>query len=135
MSEHEWPCKTGSTLLVPSGPSGMHLFFIILGPLRLVDYGTTPQVLMVSSSTIRDGIPHDPACVLKSGDHPFIRHDSYITYRHIRTDSVFHVEKMVSSSVWSPREPCNEILLARIVDGVNTSKLIPRGIKPLFKFC
>lgn len=33
-----WQAVPGQTLLVPSGP-GLHLFFLILGPVVLADYG------------------------------------------------------------------------------------------------
>lgn len=133
MQNCTWTCTKSSTLLVPSGPTGLHLFFIILGPLQLDGCGSVPQVLMVSASTARDGVPYDSACVLDKGDHPFIQHPSYIAYRQIRMDSVAHVEGMVRSAVWVPREPCEQRLLERIVVGASKSKLIPRGFKQLFQ--
>lgn len=133
MWDQSWACATSNTLLVPSGPTGLHLFFIILGPMVLDGCGTTPQVLMVSATTIRDNIPYDPACVLDKDDHPFIQHASYIAYRQIRTDPVAHVERMVRSTVWTPREPCEQRLLECIVVGARKSKLIPQGFKQLFQ--
>lgn len=73
MEASAWLCKEGSSLLVPSSPSGLHLFVIALGPLVLDDYGSVPQVLMVSATTLREGLPHDDACILEAGDHPFIQ--------------------------------------------------------------
>jgi hypothetical protein len=87
---------------------------------------------MVSATTLREGIPHDPACVLKPGDHPFIKHRSFISYRHLRLDADPHVGKMVDSAVWSTHEPGTPELLRRIVDGVCLSKLTPREYKLLF---
>ena len=127
-----WACTPGNTLLVPSGPNGLHLFIIALGPSVLPAYGSGLQVLTASATTKRDGIPYDPACVLGVGDHPFIQHTSYIAYRHMRLDSVAHVERMVSSSCWTPHEPCGGELLERVVAGIYTSKLTPREFKQLF---
>ena len=93
-----WSCAPGNTLLVPSGPSGLHLFIITLGPIVLPGYGPKPQAVMVSATTIRDGIPHDSACELRAGEHPFIQHPSYIAYRYIRLDQTEHVESLVQSS-------------------------------------
>lgn len=133
MWDQAWVCATSNTLLVPSGPTGSHLFFIILGPMLFDDCGRVPQVLMVSATTIRDDIPYDSACALDKGDHPFIQHASYIAYRQIRMDSVAHVERMVHSAAWTPREPCEQRLLKRIIAGALTSKLISRGFKQLFQ--
>lgn len=132
MQSPPWTCASGDTLLVPSGPSGLHLFIIALGPSVLSGYGATPQVLMASTTTIRDGIPYDPACVLNVGDHPFIQRASYIAYRYIRLDPVAHIEHMVRSASWLPRESCGAELLQRVVAGVHLSKLTPREFKRLF---
>lgn len=68
MEAPDWTCRAGSPLLVPSGPTGLHLFVIALGPDVLDGYGPAPQVLMASATTLRDGIPFDPACILEPGD-------------------------------------------------------------------
>ena len=108
-----WQAAPGQTLLVPSGP-GLHLFFLILGPVVLADYGSSPQLVMVSATTLRDGVPHDSACVLEAGDHSFVQHRSFLAYRYMRLDVSQHVEKMVSSAVWKPHDPCSSDLLKRI---------------------
>ncbi len=126
-----WQAVPGQTLLVPSGP-GLHLFFLILGPVVLADYGSAPQLAMVSATTLREGVPHDPACVLEAGEHPFIQHRSYLAYRYMRLDSSAHVEKMVSGAVWKPHDPCAGDILQRIVSGVCQSRLTPREYKRIF---
>ena len=127
-----WQSLPGNTLLVPSGPSGFHLFFLVLGPVVLPSYGATPQLAMVSATSIKEGIPHDPACELAPGDHPFIQHSSYISYRNLRVDACPHIESMVGSSAWTSHQPCSSVLLARIVSGVCKSKLTSREFKTLF---
>lgn len=127
-----WQAVPGQTLLVPSGP-GLHLFFLILGPVVLADYGSAPQLAMVSATTLRDGVPHDSACVLEAGEHPFIQHPSYLAYRYMRLDSSLHVEKMVRDAVWGPHAPCAADLLQRIVAGVCQSRLTPREYKRIFR--
>ena len=124
-----WQNKPGATLLIPSGARGLHLFIVILGPIVLPTYGANPQTGMVSVTTLRSGIPHDEACELNTGDHPFIRHASYIAYRHMRVDSTAHVQRMVADGVWKPHEPCSPELLDRVVAGARASRLIPREFK------
>ena len=127
-----WQALPGQTFLVPSGPTGLHLFVLVLGPVVLPDYGSSPQVAMVSATTIRSGVPHDNACELQPGEHPFIQHRSFIAYRYLRIDSGAHVADMVDKAVWWPREPCSQELLQRIIDGVCQSRLAPREFKQLF---
>jgi hypothetical protein len=127
-----WQAAPGQSLLMPSGPSGNHLFFVILGPIQLDNRGSTPQVLTVSVTSIKPDLPFDDACVLKVGDHPFIQHDSYVAYRHLRIDPLPHVERLVQSGVWQPHTPCSPELLERIIRGVHLSRMTSRENKKIF---
>src|SRR5690606_13956673 len=124
-----FPRKPGDTLLIPSGPSGLHLFIVLLGPFLLHECGAEPQLIMVSATTIR-GL-HDSASVLVKVDHPFIHDDSYILSRSPRQHAVSHVDHMVDSRIWIPREPCSSALTPRIVEGAFKSPLIPRIVKKI----
>lgn len=86
----------------------------------------------MSVTSIREGIPFDDACVLKVGDHPYIKHDSYISYRHLRIDPLPHVERLVKSGVWQPHIPCSDELLERIIRGVLLSRMTSRENKKIF---
>lgn len=123
--------STGCTLLIPSGPIGEHLFVIVFGPEVLADYGSSGQFVSVSVTTLRPDIHHDPACVLKVGDHPFVKHDSYVTYRDARIDTGEHLKKQVENGSFQPHQPCDPQVLARIVAGVCQSKLVRREIKKI----
>jgi hypothetical protein len=123
--------EPGSTFLVPSGPQGKHLFFLVLGPLILPEYGKSPHVVSVGASTIHQWGHYDPACVLQVGDHPFISHQSYIAYRYARIDPASHIEKMIGGT-WPERERCSQELLDRIIHGVTISKFAPRDLKEIF---
>lgn len=131
MDQSTWVCSKGESLLIPSGPKGMHLFVIVLDPTVLQGYGTSPQILLVSATTLRDDIPHDPACILEAGEHPFIQHRSYIAYRYARIDSAAHVEQMVARHVWIPKEACSPQLIDKIISGMQRSRLAPREFKKL----
>jgi hypothetical protein len=127
-----WTPAPGQTLLVPSGPTGHHLFVLLFGPIVVDGYGSNDQIAMVNITSIKAGIPHDPACQLQPGDHPFVQHPSFVAYRHLRIDSVPHVDLMVRNQVWMLHQPCTPQLLARITAGVCLSKLTSREFKRLF---
>ena len=78
-----------ATLLIPSGPQGdqdrKHLFILLTDP--HADQAGKNCVLMVSLSTVRPGMPHDPTCILYAGDHPFVKHESYVVYQKARLRS------------------------------------------------
>lgn len=94
-------------------------------------YGQHPQVVYVGI-TSHDNIPFDSACVLRPGDHPFIRHDSYVAYRHIRIDSEAHMIRMVNSGLWTVQAQCSNAVLASVIQGASASRLIPREFKKMF---
>ena len=126
-----WVAETGSTLLIPSGPSGAHLFVIVFGPQVLQDYGPSAQFVSVSVTTLRADIHHDPSCMLKPGDHPFIKHDSYVSYRDARIDTGDDLKRRVEDGVFQPHQPLDSQILARIVFGVCQSKFVRREIKKI----
>ncbi len=67
---------SGYTLLIPSGPSpNFHLFIVLTNPIAFKGF---EHVLLVNVSTIHPGIFYDKSCTLHTGDHPFIKPDSYI---------------------------------------------------------
>lgn len=125
------PHALGDCFLIPSGGKH-HLFTIVLGPEPLEGYGPNDQVVLVSVTTIKPDAPHDTACVLQAGDHPFITHDSYVLYRKPEIRTVQEVDKMIETMGWQPREACTPAVHARIVAGLRTSRLLPRYVKILF---
>jgi hypothetical protein len=86
---------------------------------------------MASVTSIRAGIPHDAACEVNTGDHPFVQHPSYIAYRYSRIDPLDHVAHMVSTGVWSPHSQCTPELLNRIRAGACLSRLSSREFKQI----
>lgn len=87
---------------------------------------------MVSFSTVRPPLPHDTACEVQAGEHPFIRHASYAVYRDVRLERADHVTEMVNKAVWRPHDPCSPELLARLRAGVCASRMVRREIKQFF---
>jgi hypothetical protein len=119
-----------ATLLVPSGPPGdqnrKHFFILLTDP---HDNGVGKKcVLMVSLSTVRPGVPHDPACILSAGDHPFVRHDSYVVYQRARLEEADKVLRGVKSGQFVPQDTINSAAFARICKGLEESRLTPKKL-------
>lgn len=121
----------GDCFYRPSG-QGLHLHVVVLGPVVLPGYGSRPQIVAVPICTLRLGIPHDDACVLSPGAHPFVKVDSYISYRHACVESEDHAVAMLAKGVWTVHEAsCSPDVLQRVVDGLCRSRLVPRIFKQL----
>jgi hypothetical protein len=89
---------------------------------------------VVSMTTTRRGARYDPGCPLHVGDHPEIRHDSYVSY--IR--SGIHTPKSLLNSITLGHlhpvsSPCSESLLRRLRQGAFISKETPKGIRDLLR--
>lgn len=116
-----------ATLLVPSGPENdpdrKHLFILLTDP---ADAGSgVKAVLMVSLSSIKPGLPYDPACVLHSGDHPFVKKDSFVVYQKSRIEDADKVLRGVKDGKLVPQAPMDTAVFARICKGLEDSRLTP----------
>lgn len=116
--------QAGATFLIPSGPAGEHLFIVVIAGEVI---NGKPHLLSVCLCTIR-GVQYDNSCVLKIGEHPFAVADSYIAYRHTRSDPVEHVVARLDEGVFISKEPVSKELLRRIKAGL-LLKTTPRYIK------
>ena len=116
-----------ATLLIPSGPQGdqnrKHLFILLTDPQD--DEAGKKCVLMVSLSTVRQGVPHDPTCILYAGDHPFVKHDSYVVYQKARLEEADKVLRGVKSGQLVPHDPMDGAVFARVCKGLEESRLTP----------
>lgn len=112
-----------ATLLIPSGPVAdpdrKHLFICLTDPA-----GAEQDVLLVSISSVIPGQPFDATCRLYVGDHPFIRHDSFVSYRSLRIETAQRLGIGVANGVLIPREPLDPGIFARVCAGVEQSRFV-----------
>jgi hypothetical protein len=112
-----------ATLLIPSGtaddPDWKHLFIVLTDPV-----GRDREVLLSSISSVVAGRPPDPACLLYAGDHPFIRHDSYVSYRFLRIESEAALLRGLQSGALVAHDPLESALFARVCHGMEISRQV-----------
>jgi hypothetical protein len=122
-----------ATLLVPSGTQEdkerKHLFVLLTDP-----HGDGEKcVLMVSLSTIRRGIPHDPTCILYQGDHPFVRNDSYVVYQRARIEPAESLLRGVKDGKLIAHDTMDGAVFARICKGLEESRLTPPKLLDFYR--
>lgn len=84
-SAGKWVIREGAAYLADSGVGyRQHLFVILNDPIVFPNKGSQTCVCVVNFSTIPTHIPYDPTCVFTAGDHPFIKHQSYVVLQ-VRT--------------------------------------------------
>ncbi len=117
----------GNTLLVPSGtkadPDKMHLFVVV------TDECDAGEHLMVSLSSIKQGVYHDPTCEMQVGAHPFVTAPSYVEYRLAIIRSAQYICQCTNNGAYIPRQPLSAALLVRVADGVLVSSFVPAKIR------
>lgn len=115
----------GATLLMPSGPEDdpdrMHLFVVLTNPFDDIGDGIQ-KVLLVSFSSVRDYYNHDPACVLNPGDHPFVKHESFVVYKRAIIVEANKLIEGVRKNVFSSHTPMSESVLSKIHQGLESSE-------------
>lgn len=117
-----------ATLLIPSGPATdlarKHLFILLTDPCPESD-GGDKCVLMVSLSSVRPPMPYDSTCILRAGDHPFVKNDSYVVYQRSRIEAANKLLDGVKQGVLIPQQTMDATVFARICKGLEESQLTP----------
>ena len=78
--------------------------------------------MLVDVTTIRAGIPHDPACELHPGDHPFINRKSCVFYAQARIEPSQKLIDGVKRGIFSPQGMLAEDIFARVCHGLTLSR-------------
>ena len=127
------PIKKG-TLLVFTG-SCEHLHIICNNPVFYPNYGKN-CFLAVNISSINNIIEHDPTCTFQGGEHPFIRHPSYVFYNKAEILGENTVCREVDNGNIRTHQDFNDIHFDKILDGFGVSKFVKPKIKRFYeKYC
>jgi hypothetical protein len=101
-----------------------HLWFIINKP---EDH--CGVALIVNLTTLRPGA--ETTCVLSPGEHPFIKHNSYIRYSGAREASVSELQNAVKRGLLKPHQAASPALLEKIRAGARASPRLPQKLRAL----
>lgn len=116
--------QCGDCFLIPkSGGATEHLWIVVTE----IDTRTR-KAICVNVTTLRTH--SDTTCILKPGDHPFVKHDPVINFSGAREMPIDLVEQALDAKT-SPavqRSPAS-----RIRRGLVNSKQTPKGIRAICK--
>jgi hypothetical protein len=111
-----------ATLLIPSGPlsdpNKKHLFICLTDAV-----GLEKETLIVSVSTLHQGIPVDETCRLFDGDHPFIKRKSFVDYKNSRITKAEKLVKGVSQGIFVAMDALESSVFARVCFGLTLSPM------------
>lgn len=96
----------------------MHLFIVV------TERCNDDQRLLLSVTSVRAGKAYDTACEFVGGEHEFIRHHSYISYRHADRVNERHIQNMVSKRLYEPKSDLAMDQFDRVCSGIGVSKFV-----------
>jgi len=115
----------GNTFLIEDEDGyDCHLCIVITPPYE-------GQVVIVSVTTERSR--SETLVRLKAGDHPFITHNSVISYAYSRIIDVEEIERTVKSGMAKPRADASPALLKRVQDGLTESDRTRNDVRMFYR--
>ena len=102
----------------------LHLWIVLTPP--------TEGEFVVASVTTRRR-KSETLVILRVGDHPFIRHDSVISYAHSKIMTVEAIEIAILNGAAKIREPVTEAILRRVRAGLVDSDFTPNGVRHYYR--
>lgn len=111
----------GDTFLLTGGPIPPHLWVVLWGPA-----GPANACLAVFLTTLRRH--SDRSCILVAGDHPFIRHDTAVSYGNAQPFTEEKMDRLLATGTAKRRQPVSDEVLERIRTGFFASAHTPNAM-------
>lgn len=119
--------KGKSFLSAPEATAGgdekRHLRIVITNP------DAELNQVVVSVTTLKCPSVQDCACVLKAGDHHFIKHDSIVDYKRTIIMSSVEIFNGINRGLLIDKQNVEPEVLKRIITAAKQSRYIPPEIK------
>lgn len=111
----------------PTGKQKRHLRVVITDP-------DNDQNQVVVSITTLKYESQDKSCVLKPGEHPFIKDESIVDFRRTMVMSYAQIYNGIKKGVLIKKEDVSDELLSKIQSAASKSKYISEEIKSMFVY-
>jgi hypothetical protein len=119
-------CRCGESLFLKKiGATKDHLYIIITEPM-----GVPPETVIVNITTKQ--ADSDTTVILSVGDHPYLKHDSVISYADATKAPAEKLEDAVNCGFFDSSNKFEESIVKKIQEGLLKSKRTPKDIK---KYC
>ncbi len=112
----------GDTFLTGDGDEDNYHLWIIVTP---VSQGEVVTVCLVTAHKKTERL-----VVLNQGEHPFVKHESAVSYIFSKIRSIADIEALLANRFAQRKEPMSPDILRRIQTGVIESDFTPNGFAP-----
>ena len=117
--------KAGDTFLGGGEVHGEHHLWVVLNE----PVAHAGLALIVNLSTFRPNA--ETTCLVRQGEHPFIRHDSYARYGSARKAKVADLAAAVKRGLLKPHQPASAALLEKVRAGASVSPFLAQELRAL----
>lgn len=112
-------------MILDEGGGKEHLHVLLTSPSETEEVVTT----CICSRTRRS----ETLTLLNVGDHPFIRHESYVAYNFSKVRTCSAIVSAIARGEARPQARASDQLLARMRQGLLDSDFAPNGVKSYFR--
>ena len=108
----------GDAFLLADARIEEHLWIVISLP------GSDPEtVVIVSLTTLGDW--KDQSCVLRPADHPWIKHETCVSYRDAKCVPESKLDELLKSNQLKPLAAASDELIGKILEGAERTDELP----------
>ena len=96
-------------------------------------FGGAPKYLVAGVTSWHDGASdQDSSCILNRGDHPFIKHKSWVNYKNAEAVTFIKIFKGLQDGTYIRKEDLRPDVLKRVQDGAKASPVFAKDLTPFF---
>lgn len=120
------------TFLINSGINKYcHLWIVVIDSV----YNDKNKMLCVNITSYRDDRKrdNDPACILNPGDHPFIKHKSFINYGGAYIFEKDKLQSIIDYNMIEKKQRIRNKIFKNIIDNFKNSEFTPQNIIELIE--
>ncbi len=122
---------------MPSGKCN-HLYIICSDPVFYPRQGSECLIAVNISSVPEDTkalkSPYEPTCILNIGDHPFIKHPSFVAYRQADVFGVTNIQNEVKDGICIVYPPFEDDPFNKVINGFFTTDSLYQKVKNFLNY-
>jgi hypothetical protein len=113
---------------LPTKEIPRHLWIVVSDPTE-----DPARVLIANVTSWGSDRDADDSCILEAGDHPHIRHKSFVNYHGVTEITAGRVARLLDRGMLSPTQPVTAKVLQKVRQGLMTSQFSKTGHKDLLR--
>lgn len=105
-----------------------HLWIVCSDPNKCKE-----EILLLNVTSWRGKIGDDDSCLLYSGDHDYIDHESYVNYRQGEVKDIAYLKQMEDNDCTEEQEDADKTLLNKIYRGAKKTPFLSTEAQKLLE--